>query len=528
MQGHSSLENTPQLVGDQVMEDKAVFPLSYGQQAMWFLYQIAPQSIAYNIYTTVRISSELDVGAWHRSWLQIVERHPILRTRYAQRGDQPIQIIHESQEVDIKVIDASSWNLNDLKAQILAVADLPYNLETGPVIRVHLFKRSAIEHIQLLTLHHIAGDMWSFDILLNELQVLYATEVQVVHLDAFQSVENSDIENNSKPNPILPLPKRSYTDYVGWQTSLLASSQGDQLWAYWQKQLVGELSALDLAVDKPRPSVQTYCGATHLIQLDEKRLEALKKFSESQKTSLYRIFLTAFFTLLHRLSGQEDILVGCPVAGRSGQEAFEDIVGYFTDPVVLRANLAGNPTFKELLAQVCCIVSEAKEHQDYPFPLLVKQLAPERDTSRSSLFQVSLTWQKHRWYQNAQTTPLVMSPYIIEGHQRGAAFDIDLAIIEAGSELHLCWQYNTDLFDTASVERIAGNYLILLDSILTNPEQRIATLPLLTEVERHELLVEWNNTQVNYPLNHLDDCIHQWFEAQALKTPDSIAVMDEN
>ncbi|MCM2409885.1 non-ribosomal peptide synthetase, partial [Anabaena sp. PCC 7938] len=496
------------------------FPLSYGQQAMLFLYQIAPQNIAYNIYTTVRISSELDLEAWHRAWLLIVERHPILRTTYTQHEDQPVQVVHPYQEVDIKVTDAAAWNLDYLQKQILAEADRPYNLETGPMLRVHLFTQSATEHIQLLAMHHIAGDMWSFDILLNEFQLLYAAEVKTSLQVSSQVIENSFISNFQTDN-ILSLPKLSYTDYVRWQTEILTSSQGEQLSAYWLKQLAGELPLLDIPLDKLRPSVQTYGGATHIIELDEELLKKLRKFSASEKTSLYRIFLAAFFVLFYRLSGQEDILVGCPVAGRSGREEFARIVGYFTDPVVCRANLAGNPTFKEFLAQVRRTVSEAKKHQDYPFPLLVKQLAPERDSSRPPLFQVALTWQKHRWYENVQKSSLVMSPEVIEGHQRGSAFDIDLAIIEAGTELQLCWQYNTDLFDAATVERVAGNYQTLLESILTNPEQPISQLPLLTEIEQHQLLIEWNNTKKDYPL---DKCIHQLFELQVECNPDAVAV----
>lgn len=310
-----------------------------------------------------------------------------------------------------------------------------------------------------------------------------------------------------------------------WQTEILTSSSCEQLSAYWHKQLGGELPLLDLPLDKLRPSVQTYRGATHIIKLDEELLQRLRQFSESEKTSLYRIFLAAFFVLFYRLSGQEDILVGCPVAGRSGREEFEGIVGYFTDPVVLRANLEGNPTFKEFLAQVRRTVSEAKEHQDYPFPLLVKELAPERDPARPPLFQVSFTWQKHRWYENAPKSSLVMLPYLIEGHQRGAAFDLDLAIIETGSEFHFCWQYNTDLFEATTVERIAGNYRTLLLSILTNPEQSISALPLLTEAEQYQFLVEWNNTTKAYSLAQ---GIHQLFEEQVRKTPDALAVLYED
>jgi hypothetical protein len=400
MQGNSSLKKQPQLTGDSPS-----FPLSHGQQAMWFLYQMAPQSVAYNIYTTVRISSSLDLGAWHRAWLRIVERHQALRTTYTKRDGQPVQVVHLYQEVDVKVTDASSWSDDYLKKQILAEAECPYNLETGPVLRVHLFTRSAVEHIQLLAMHHIAGDMWSVDILLSELRVLYAAEVKTLPPSSIHVVENSDISNSQRDN-ILPLPTLSYTDYVRWQTEMLASSKGEQLSAYWQKQLAGELPLLDLPMDKPRPREQTYCGASHIIELDKELLQKLRQLSEAEGISLYRILLAAFFVLLYRYTGQEDILVGSPMAGRSARKPFKEIVGYFTGPVVCRANLSGNPTFQEFLDQVHRTVLGALRHQDYPFPLLVKQLAPQRDTSRSPLFQVLFTWQKHRWYDKAQKSPL--------------------------------------------------------------------------------------------------------------------------
>jgi len=240
MQSNYSQEKRSQLTGDAKS-----FPLSHGQQAMWFLYQIAPQSIAYNIYITVRIGSELDLGAWHRAWLHIVQRHPILRTTYTERDGQPVQVVHPYQEVDVKVTDASSWSEDYLKKQMLAEADRPYNLETGPVLRVHLFTRSPEEHIQLLAMHHIAGDMSSFDILLDELRVLYAAQVKTLPQASLQIIKNSHISNSQTDN-ILPLPTLLYTDYVRWQTEMLASSKGEQLSAYWQKQLAGELTFLML------------------------------------------------------------------------------------------------------------------------------------------------------------------------------------------------------------------------------------------------------------------------------------------
>ncbi|MFN6438443.1 MAG: amino acid adenylation domain-containing protein, partial [Nostoc sp. DedSLP01] len=487
-----------------------IFPLSHGQQAMWFLYQIAPQSLAYNIFITVRLCGELDLGAWHRAWQKIVERHSILRTTYTERDGQPCQVVHSYQEVDIQVIDAALESEDYLRKQILAETDRPFNLESDRVLRVRLFTRSPQEHIQLLSMHHIAGDMWSFDILLNEFQVLYA------------AAQNSDSDD------ILPLPRLSYIDYIHWQSENLASSRGEQLSTYWHKQLAGELPLLDLPLDKPRSRVQTYNGAYHLIELDRELRQKLRQLADSENTSLYRILLSAFFVLLHRLSGQADILVGSPMAGRSGREEFSEIVGYFTDPVVLRGNLAENPKFTEFIAQVRSTVSEGKKHQDYPFSLLVKQLLSQRDPSRPPLFQVAFTSQKHHWYEQTQNlsvepekTLLLMEPYLIAGHQRGAAFDLDLAVVEAGNSLQLCWQYNTDLFDAAAIARMAGNYQILLEGILSNPQQHISELPLLTPKERHQLLFEWNNAEFKHPQ---DKCIHQLFEEQVRRTPDAVAV----
>jgi non-ribosomal peptide synthetase component F len=342
-------------------------------------------------------------------------------------------------------------------------------------------------------------------------------------------LEGDSPKGNDVINKIDPLPWQ-YTDYVSWQQKTLESAKGKQLSAYWKQELAGELPVLNLPTDRRRPPVQTYEGNSQFIELDETLLEKLRYLGKCEGASLYTLLLAAFLVQLYRYTNQEDILVGSAMAGRSAHQEFKKIVGYFSDPVVLRANLSGNPTFKEFLAQIRGTVFRALRHQDYPFPLLVEQLDANRDLSRPPLFQVAFTWQKHRWYETAsnlsgkQGKYLSMKPYS-SGLQRGSVLDLNLQIEEAGNSLVANWQYNTDLFDAATISRMAGHFQTLLEAIVANPEQCVAQLPLLTEAERNQLLVEWNNTRTEYP--H-DKCIHQLFEEQVERTPDNVAVVFED
>ncbi len=494
---------------------KSFYPLSYGQQALWFLYQMAPESVAYNIFITVRIRSTLDIPNLCRAWEKIVDSHPILRTTYTTYEGKPVQLLHEQQEVNIQVTDASNWSEDYLREQIFAETDRPFNLEQDSVLRVNLFTQSAQEHILLLTIHHIASDSWSVDLLLNELQVLYDSETQKV------SQEQTEVASDSLPK------NKPYTEFVPWQSEMLSGSRGEKLWEYWQKQLAGELPILNLPTDQPRPPVQTYRGDSHIFKLDEQLIQELRNVALVFGTSLYKILLAAFYVQLYHYTNQEDILIGSPMLGRWGRE-FKATVGYFVNPVVLRTSVSGSATFKEFLAQVSNTVKEAQKHQDYPFSLLVERLQPERDLSRSPLYQVSFTWQKQRWYKpgknslKRQERGLQMEPYLL-GHQRGTDFDLDVMVMEVQGLLQVCWQYNTDLFNAATISRMTRHFQTLLEGIVANPEQLLSELPLLTEAERHQLTLEWNNTQTDYPNNK---CIHQLFEEQVQRTPDAIAVED--
>ena len=300
------------MIGSSVFDNphsSAFYPLSYGQQALWFLYQIDQESVAYNIFTTVRISSKLDIEALRRAWNKIIERHAILRTTYTSYAGTPVQRIHEKQEVDIQITDASNWSEDYLREQIFIETDRPFNLEIDSVLRINLFTQSVEEHILLLTMHHIAGDLWSFDILLNEFQNFYIGEIEKIDFQQEDSAENL-----------------SYIEFVRWQSELLSSSRGEELREYWQKQLAGELSILNLPTDKSRPPVQTYQGETHILKLDEQLIQKLRNLAIASGTSLYKITLAAFFVLLYRYSNQEDILVGSPMLGRLDRK-FKGVVG---------------------------------------------------------------------------------------------------------------------------------------------------------------------------------------------------------
>jgi amino acid adenylation domain-containing protein len=494
---------------------KTIYPLSRGQEAMWLIYQIAPESVAYNIFITAKIYSYLKIPVVNRVWQKIIEKHPILRTTYTSHEGKPVQQVNQQLNFSVGVIDASEWSEDHLREKIYAIADTPFNLEKDSVLRVNLFTLSPEDHILLLTMHHIAGDMWSFNLLLGEFQTSYTNEIKRISQGQPETVDSLS-------------EKKSYADFVHWQSEMLSGSRGEKQWQYWQKQLAGELPVLNLLPDKPRPPVKTYEGASYIVKLDEQLIEKLRYLALASNTSLYQIMLTAFYVQLYRYTNQTDILIGSPMRGRTAKE-FKEIVGYFSNLTVLRVSIQENATFTELLAQVSKIVRQAQKHQDYPFSLLVEKLQPQRDPSRSPFCQVSFTWQAQTWCEQkenlspSQEPMLQMAPYLL-GHQRGADFDLSLMVMEAAETFQLNWQYNTDLFEDTTITPMAGHFVTLLESIVENPQQPVSLLPLLTQREQHQLLVEWNNTKAEYPSNK---CIHQLFEEQVERTPDAVAVVFE-
>ena len=491
-----------------------VHPLSYGQKDLWFLWQLSPQGHNYNVSFSVRIYSKVDLTIWQQVFQALRERHPLLRSTLPKLGQQPIQQLHQHQELDFLKIDASSWSEEELNKKVVEAHRHPFNLETEPVMRVRWFTCSEQDHIMLLTIHHIALDGWSCNLIAKELPQLY--QAQLNGLEAS-----------------LPPLQHSYQDYVSWQKELVEGEEGEQLWNYWQQRLAGELPVLNLPTDKPRPPIQTDNGGSYPFKLSEKLTEQLKELAQTEGATLYMTLLAAFQVLLYRYTGQEDILVGSPTSGRSKAE-FASIVGYFINSVVTRADLSGNLSFRDFLSQVRQTVLGALDHQDYPFALLVEKLQVERDSSRAPLFQAGFVLQKFLESQDLQKVllsskktlmnwgGLEVEPFVLEQYE--SQYDLFLEMLEEDSSLVGLLKYNADLFDQQTIARMASHFQNLLEGIVNDPQQRVTALPLITEVEREQILVEWNNTKTDYPN---DKCIHQLFEEQVEKNPDAVAVVFE-
>lgn len=491
------------------------YSLSYTQRALWFLHQLAPESSAYNIAFAARISSEVDTAALREAFQRLIDRHPALRTTFHNRDGQPFQKVHKQVDVSFDQIDAANLSDEELNEYLVERVHSPFDLEYGPIVRVVLFSLSSQKHILLLTLHHIAIDGWSFWILLDELRLLYPAA-----RDGMRAA--------------LPTPSFQYIDYVGWQTEMLEGAEGERLWEYWKEELAGELPILNLHGSKPRPSVQSHRGATHGFKLSEETVRALKAMAQAEGATLYMVLLAAFQVLLHRYTDQEDILVGSPASAR-GRAEFEATVGCFFNAVILRANFSGDPTFQRFLSQVRQKVTGALEHQDYPSHLLAERLQATRDPSRPPLFQVTFILQQpHRFKEisalllgeagtQVDLGGLMLEIFPLE--KRYARADLELEMIEAKGTMLAWLQYDTDLFDAATVARMAGHYQVLLAAIIEDPQQHISQLRLLTEAEHRRVVKEWSSSGADYSETL---SISELFRQQAEKSPHKLAAVYDN
>ena len=491
----------------------AFYPLSSAQKTLWFLYQVAPNSSAYNIKFSARILSNIDIAAFQRAFQALIDRHPSLRTTYTTLDEIPVQLVHEDLQVPFEVIDASAWSEEDVHERMLEEADRPFDLERGPLFRVYLFSRSSEEHILWLLIHHIAVDFYSFETLIEELGGLYASE------------------QTGDPTTLPPL-ELQYKDYVRWETQMLASPEGEGHWAYLQKQLSGELPVLNLSTDRPRPPVQTYNTSSFSSPLPAELIQQLKVMAQSEGISFYTTLVSAFFVLLHRYTSQKDILLGASQFEESCTK-FKGVAGYFVNEIPLRADLSENLPFREFLHKMHKTVQVAFEHQDYPSHLLAKRLHVSRDLSRPPLFQTIFMLQE--LHQRRDIAPFLLGQeggrIEVDGlkmesmrlEERVMIFvDFQLTIVEEYGSFSAFWQYNTDLFDTATIERMAEHFQILLEGSIAHPDQRISDIPILSEAERHQILIKWNDTKADYPK---DKCLHELFEAQVERTPDAVAVV---
>ncbi len=494
------------------------YPLSHGQQALYFLQQLALENSAYNIARAVLIGGDLNIEALHRAFQILVDRHPCLRTTFITNQEQTVQRVHQQLQVYWEQEDASEWDELSLSDRLIQLAYSPFDLQQGPLMRVGLFIRSPQEYILLLVVHHIVADLWSLTVLVDELGRLYEAQKNGIPLT-------------------LPPSIKQYADYVNAEAQMLASPEGEKLSAYWQNQLAGELPILNLPTDRPRPSMQSYRGASYTCKFSVELTQNLKNFSRDRQVTLYMTLLAAFQSLLYRYTGQEDILVGSPTSGRN-RAAWAGVVGYLVNPVVLRASFADNPSFETFLQQVQQTVLDAFAHQDYPFSLIVEQLVPVRDVGRSPLFQVMFVLQKAQIAQQAGLAALALGESGIGMNLRDlqletwrleqqiAQFELTLMMAEIDGVLTASWQYNSDLFDSDTITRMAGNFQTLLESAIANPLQPIAKLPLLTDAEQHQILSEFSQPQskIQNPKSKIERCLHELFTTQVEQTPHAVAI----
>ncbi|MGZ8498342.1 MAG: amino acid adenylation domain-containing protein [Candidatus Binatia bacterium] len=480
-------------------------PLSFAQERLWFLECLDPGNATYKIPAAFRLAGDLNLNALEQSLNEVVRRHEALRTVFAAVNGNPVQKILRSLVFSLTPIDLSELPAHEREPALQSLLEeealQPFDLSRGPLIRSRLWRLAPHDHVLALNLHHIVSDGWSMGVLCRELSTLY---------QAYGS---------GKPSPLSELPIQ-YADYALWQRDSLQSENLDKQLSYWRKQLDG-LSTLQLPTDHPRPALQTYRGWSHSIELSTQLTAAIEGLVQREGVTLFITLLAAFQTLLCRYCGQQDIAVGTPVAGRTRQET-DGLIGLFVNTLVLRTDLSNNPTFKELLAQVSETTLEAYTHQDLPFEKLVEELHPERNPSISPLFQVMFA------FQNAGDPSLELeglSAVPIRSSSNIAKFDLSLTISDRQGSLGASLNYNNDLFDAATIERMLGHFQVLLEGIVANPDQPISEIPLLTEAEKHQIIVEWNDTKTDYPN---EQCIHELFEAQVDKTPDAIALAFED
>ena len=494
----------------QLLQKKATqsqrFPLSFAQQRLWFLDQLQPGVSAYNIATALRITGSLNIPALEQSLNEIVRRHEVLRTTFTTVNNQPFQCIAPSLTLTLPLIDLRQLPPEERDVEVRrranAEAQHPFNLTGDPLLRATILKLDAEDYVVLFTMHHIISDGWSMGVLIQEVAAVY---------EAFCV---------GKPSPLPELPIQ-YADFAVWQREWLQGQVMETELAYWQQQLGNPPSLLQLPTDYPRPAIQTGQGATQFFSLSPNLTDALKALSRQENVTLFMTLLAAFTTLLHCYTGQDDILVGSPIANRNRAEV-EGLIGFFVNTLVLRNHLSGNLSFRELLSQVQEVCLGAYAHQNLPFEKLVEALNLERNLSHNPLFQVMFALQNAP-QEDLAISGLTVSPLQVETGT--AQFDLSLNIVETQQGLIGSLNYSTDLFESATITRMVGHFQTLLEGIVANPNQRLGEIGLLTAREKQQLLVEWNDTHTDYPK---DQCIYQLFEAQVERTPDAVAVVFED
>jgi amino acid adenylation domain-containing protein len=476
--------------------------VSFAQARLWFFDRLEGASATYNIPVSLQLLGDLNISALKMAVAEVIHRHEALRTHFELVNDAPIQVISGDVVIDIPVFDLQHLPEMEqsLKVKELAIdeSQQAFDLAVTPLVRVKLLQLSNTSHVLLITMHHIISDGWSMGIFISELSELY----------------QSFCVGKSSPLPALTI---QYADFANWQRNWLTGDVLEKQLNYWKELLTGAPPLLELPTDRPRPPIQGFAGNFVKFPLDRSLSQQLTALSQRSGATLFMTMLAAFNVLLARYSGQDDVVIGSPIANRNRRET-EPLIGFFVNTLVIRAKLHENPTFLELLESVKQMTLDAQEYQDLPFEKLVEELQPERSLSYSPIFQVMF---------EIENTPtggfelpgLQIAPLDLENIN--AKFDLTLSIQESESGLECGWEYKTDLFDRETIERMAVNFQALLIGIVTNPQQRVAQLPILNQIDRYQIVETWNQTQADYPL---EQCFPQLFEAQVTRTPEAIAV----
>ncbi len=486
-------------------KDAGPLPLSYAQQRLWFIQQLAPDSHAYNIPMAARLTGRLELDALNATLSEIVRRHEVLRTTFSLDHGQPRQVIHAPARLELSVTDLThvAAAVRTGEAQRLAEeeARLPFDLEQTPPLRVRLLRLDVEEHVLLLTMHHIVSDGWSLGVLISEVGALYP---------AFSGGVASPLSE----------PPIQYADYALWEHERLRGDELEQHLAYWRERLAGAPPVLELPADHPRPPSQSFRGGQHSFLLPAHVTARLKQLSRREGVTLFMTLLAAFKVFLHRYTRREDVVVGSPIAGRNVAET-EGLIGFFVNTLVLRTSLSGDPTFRELLARVRAVALGAYAHQGLPFEKLVEEIQPERHTSHSPLYQVMFEMQ------NAPAETLALPGLTLESlklDQAAAKFDLTLNMEESGEGIAAFLNYSTDIFEAETISRMASHLLILFEDAAEHADRRVSELELMSADEREQLIADWNDTKASYPNDKL---IHELFELQAERRPDAVAVVFE-
>ncbi|MDJ0702179.1 MAG: condensation domain-containing protein, partial [Leptolyngbyaceae cyanobacterium MO_188.B28] len=443
--------------------------LSFAQQRLWFLNQLQEGNSPYNVTLPVRLTGNLDVDRLERAVREIVQRHEILRTRFPMIDGAPCQVIDSALPATLPVTDLQELPEEEKVAQLqqltLREIQCSFDLANGPLLRFTLLRLEEQSHVLIFNYHHIIFDGWSIGIFLQEIATLYAAS------------------SNSEASPLPKLPIQ-YADFAHWQRQWLQGEVLETHLNYWRQQLAGAPSVLELPTDRPRPAVQTFRGGMETIAVDAALTQSLKALSQQAGTTLFMTLLAAFATLLARYSGQDDILVGSPIANRTRPE-IKPLIGFFANTLVLRIQMQGNPTFEELLNQVRQVALDSYVHQDLPFEKLVEELQPQRSLTLSPLFQVMFV------FQNAPIKPLELPELTItpiNNQESSAKFDITLSLNEKPEGLSGFVNYNADLFEAPTIALMVKRFQTLLNAIVSAPQQPLSQLSLLSEAEQSQLL----------------------------------------